>query len=416
MGLFDAFKTGNPDTDAQISRGLLMAGLQLMQARGRLFPAIGQAGMAGVVGADQARQMQAQRDERQIRQQLGRLQVGQAQREADLAALPGQFYKPPSSPAVDATGGMETAVEAPQNASGPGGFDMQGYYRALQGMAPVLAEQYKRMITPEAPKPMALGKDQRLVLPTGQEVVPALPESVQDKPTDDIREFMYAMQRGEVPQGMTFTDWLRANKRAGATQLSVPVTMDRTYGGVVAKGLAEQDVAAIDAGRAAPQRLTTAREVKRILETQTPITGTAATWRTEAAKALATAGVIDGKSVSSTEQLGSLLASQTLEAIKTSGLGSGQGFTDKDRQFLERAKSGQIEMTRDALLYLANLNERSAVASINRGNSVIRRLRKDKNFSGTAGGALEEIEIPDAGPVMPSSAAIEEEMRRRGLR
>ena len=181
MGLFDAFKTGNPDTDAQINRGLLMAGLQLMQARGRLFPAIGQAGMAGVVGADQARQMQAQRDERQIRQQLGRLQVAQAQRAEDLAALPMKHYRPPSAPAVDATGGVETAVEAPNNASSSGGLDQMAYYRALQGMAPALAEQYKRMITPEAPKPMALGKDQRLVLPTGHEVVPALPADAEEK-------------------------------------------------------------------------------------------------------------------------------------------------------------------------------------------------------------------------------------------
>ncbi len=136
MGLLDSikFSTGDPEKDAQLNRGLIAAGLQLMQARGRLFPAIGQAGMMGLQAADQTRQQQMQAQEQAQRRQMMGLQIGQAQREAQIAALPGQFYRAPSQPVTDATGGMETAVEAPNNASGPGGFDLAGYMNALRGM------------------------------------------------------------------------------------------------------------------------------------------------------------------------------------------------------------------------------------------------------------------------------------------
>jgi hypothetical protein len=208
-----------------------------------------------------------------------------------------------------------------------------------------------------------------------------------------------------------------AAKRVSHPQPSqVNVTLDKTYGGVVAKGLADADVAAIDAARSAPDRLRSAREVQRIL-TQTPITGSGAEMRLAITKALSTAGLIDGKTVTSTEDLASVLANQTLDAIKTSGLGSGQGFTDKDRQFLQDAKSGRLETNAGTLQYIARLNERAAIASMERGNSVIRRLKKDPNFSGSTAGALEEVTMPtDSGVTLPPQSAIEAEMRRRGLK
>jgi hypothetical protein len=114
---------------------LIAMGLQLMQAKGRgIFPALGQAGMVGVQATEQERQAQAQRKTQQMQQQMMQYQLASAKREQDIAALPQQFYRAPSEPAVDGTGGMDTAVEAPRNASGPGGFDMQGYLQRLQGM------------------------------------------------------------------------------------------------------------------------------------------------------------------------------------------------------------------------------------------------------------------------------------------
>jgi hypothetical protein len=62
---------------------------------------------------------------------------------------------------------------------------------------------------------------------------------------------------------------------------------------------------------------------------------------------------------------------------------------------LERAKSGNIEMTPQSLATLADLNERSAVASIRRANAAIRKLRGNPQ-SGTMGGSLDLIEEPAA--------------------
>jgi hypothetical protein len=138
MGLLDVFLkgTGDPEKDAVINRGLLQAGLALMQSRGKLFPALGQAGMQGLQAADQMRMQQAQQRRGGLQDQVLRNQLAEQQRQQEIAALGQQFYRAPSSPVVDPIGSMETAVEAPNNASGMGGFDMQGYIQALMARAP----------------------------------------------------------------------------------------------------------------------------------------------------------------------------------------------------------------------------------------------------------------------------------------
>lgn len=156
MSILEAlkFSTGDADKDAQLNRGLLMAGLQLMQARGSLMPAIGQAGMTGLQAADMTRQSQQARDRAAMEAQMRKLQLGQAQRQERIDALPQQFYRPPSMPAVDATGGMETAVEAPNNASGPGGPDMHGYVQALMQLDPRQGLQLREALRQPEVKPL----------------------------------------------------------------------------------------------------------------------------------------------------------------------------------------------------------------------------------------------------------------------
>lgn len=203
-------------------------------------------------------------------------------------------------------------------------------------------------------------------------------------------------QNGQFVPNTPYQQYETTKARAGAPQVNV--NTDKSYFGNVAEGLAKVDVGAIDAGRSAPERIASARRVKEVLATN-PITGTGAEARLGLNRALATAGLIDGTNVANTEVLASTLASQTLDAIKTSGLGSGQGFTDKDRAFLERAKSGNIEMTPQALGILADLNERAAVASIRRANSVIGKLRQSPQ-AGAMGQALDPIPEPSVPPVV----------------
>lgn len=190
-----------------------------------------------------------------------------------------------------------------------------------------------------------------------------------------------------------------AIQKAGANNITI--NTEKTYAGKLAGSLADMDAAALDAARSAPQRITTARSIKQILDAGNVTTGTAAESRLALNKALATAGIIDGSNVKNTEDLASLLGSSTLDAIKSSGLGSGPGFTDNDRKFLERARSGNIEINAGTLRRLADLNEKAGIAAIEAGNKVAERVKNDPNF-GTVGRDL-HVPMPAATGVDPSA-------------
>lgn len=196
------------------------------------------------------------------------------------------------------------------------------------------------------------------------------------------------------PQGQGFyrAQLMKEGSHPNPTQISL--NTEKGYAGNIASGLATQDLAVIDVGRSAPERILSAQRIKSALD-KNPITGTGAELRLGLDKALATAGLIDPKQTKATEDLASLLASGTLDAIKSSGLGSGQGFTDKDRQFLEKAKSGNISINPGTLRMLADLNEKAATASITKANTVIKKLKANPNMGGV-GVDLDEIAVPNA--------------------
>ena len=186
---------------------------------------------------------------------------------------------------------------------------------------------------------------------------------------------------------------------------NVNVNTEKSYFGNVAEGLAKSDASTIEAARSAPERVTSARRVLQTLQ-QNPITGTGANLRLSLDKALSTAGLIDPSRTQATENLMSSLAAGTLDSIRSSGLGAGQGFTDKDREFLERAKSGNIEINAQTLGDLARLNERAGLASIEKGNQTIKRLKKAPGMSGLQT-QLEEIPMPEtASTNQPSQARV----------
>ena len=173
-----------------------------------------------------------------------------------------------------------------------------------------------------------------------------------------------------------------------------------------AKGIAAQDLETIKTGEAALGQIEVANNVRDLLQ-QNPITGTGAPARLALEKGLASAGFIAGDRASVTENLSANLAKATLSLVKTSGLGSGQGFTDSDRKFLEKAAAGQIEMTDKNLRYLADLNDKAARANITRSNAVRARYRELPNFRGMPG-MLPNIDLPPAyGSQLPPGATLD---------
>lgn len=394
MSLLNFNGTGSPDQNEALRMGLLQAGLALLQSRGRLFPALGQAGQAGLMAAQQTRADQERRRIAGIQEQMLGFQRNAAQREDAIARLPMQSMVKPAY--MDDRDVGQPGEAAPT-------FDMEGYLRRLQEMAgPVRAMQERMALTP---------KPDRLVVPAnsrvfegGKEVIGVVPDGP------------------KLPEGMRMgangPEWIpgylegRGQVAArGATRVNVPVNTERTYAGNIAEALAKQDTEAIDAGRSAPERIRAARQVKQLL-TEQPITGTLAEQRLMLSKALATAGLTSEDSAAATETLAASLASQALAAIKSSGLGAGSGFSNADRDFLERASAGKIDMTPGAIARIADLNERAGVRAIERANRVIRRLQGNEQLGPNVRGALEEIQPP--GEIrLPTAAEIQAEIARR---
>ena len=203
---------------------------------------------------------------------------------------------------------------------------------------------------------------------------------------------------GNLQWNATSQKWeqIPGYQAGGGTNVTVRLPGEKTrdtYGEEIAKGLAEQDLAAIEAGNSANQRIETSRNVRDLLA-QNPITGFAAEQRLGFEKALAAAGFVKGDRASVTENLAATLGKTTLGVIRSSGLGAGQGFTNTDRQFLEKAAAGNIELTNENLNYLAELNERAAMYDITRSNQVRSRLRELPNFKQMPG-VFPDITAPE---------------------
>lgn len=169
---------------------------------------------------------------------------------------------------------------------------------------------------------------------------------------------------------------IAASEKGKGTTLNVGLSTEKKYGEKFAGGIAEKDVALMEAAERAPEAANTANRILGLLQSGQVITGSAANIKLQMAKFLRLGGGSDSEAITNTEVLISSLADSTLGAIKSSGLGSGQGFTDSDRQFLERAKAGQITYDADSLRYLARLAHKTAAATADKWNSRSKAIPK----------------------------------------
>jgi len=87
-----------------------------------------------------------------------------------------------------------------------------------------------------------------------------------------------------------------------------------------------------------------------------------------------TTPVIDPTTGINTEMLMADMAKTTLQNIKSSGLGAGQGFSNADRDFLEKASAGKITLNAGTIKYIADLNERAGLKAIDKYNTTIKSL------------------------------------------
>jgi hypothetical protein len=190
------------------------------------------------------------------------------------------------------------------------------------------------------------------------------------KATDDQKEFELAKSQGFKG---SFFDYMTQMKRAGAPNVSTTVNTEKgLYGGMASK-VADQYTAQFEAATKAPDMLARATRVKALLQ-QSPLTGAGANWMLTGAKVAAQFGFNTGDAAADTEMLGRELSSSTLDMIKASGLGGGNGFSNADRDFLEKAVGGKITLEGKTLQRMADLNEKAALASMQKWNATAGRL------------------------------------------
>jgi len=173
---------------------------------------------------------------------------------------------------------------------------------------------------------------------------------------------------------------------------TVNVSTEKKYGERFGGLIADADAAKLSAAEGAPSAAANADRIMDLLATGNVITGTGANVRLQMAKALNLAGGDDAEKIRNTEVLVSSLAETTLGAIKSSNLGAGQGFTNADRDFLEKAKAGQLTYDAKSLAELARLSRKAAEKSAESWNTRVRQIPKSA-LEGT-GISTEPVVVP----------------------
>lgn len=168
-------------------------------------------------------------------------------------------------------------------------------------------------------------------------------------------------------------------KFADPTKVNVTtsVNTEKKYGEAFAGKIADADVSLRDAAEKAPQLAERANRIKEVLSKGNTITGFGADFRLGFGKAAALAGLeAAGDAAANTETLAAGLAQNTMDAIKASGMGGGTGFSNADRDFLEKAVGGKITLESQAISRLADLAHRAASLTAQRWTKRVSQIPK----------------------------------------
>ena len=145
------------------------------------------------------------------------------------------------------------------------------------------------------------------------------------------------------------------------TSLTVKLpAIEGKYGSKFGELAAEADDKLLGAARSAPKIAENANETLRLLTLPT-ITGSGADIRLALAKAYNLLGDTDQQSIVNTENLIKSTGEATLAAIKNSGLGTGQGFTNNDLKFLQGVAGGTIALQAESIARFARVQHEAAV-------------------------------------------------------
>ena len=210
----------------------------------------------------------------------------------------------------------------------------------------------------------------------------------------DFNEPFIMNEQGKWVANPDYQQYSLTKSSAGATRLNIPINTEKGYGGAMASKIADLDAAKYNTATKAPQVLENVARTKAILSEGNVLTGALANPQQAVlayGQALGVTGKDTNEILSNTQILAAGRAGATLDAISASGLGSGQGFSNKDREFLEQAKLGNIKYTRETLLRQVDLEERVARESAKAWNKRLQQIPESTRIPL----GLEAVQLPE---------------------
>jgi hypothetical protein len=198
------------------------------------------------------------------------------------------------------------------------------------------------------------------------------------KPQTPTEAQRAALAAGLEPGTPEYQRYMRAalDKTVAPPAPAAVVTMgDGGLGRELAKGTATEVAKAREGAIAAERSIESANRIVEALDSGA-ITGIGAEFRQNAARVLASIGLIDGKVVANTQMLLSELSKNVLaQASQMTGV-----LTDKDIEFLKDAAAGRIAMTETTLRRAAELAARGQMRIIERYNTLVTPMQQDENL------------------------------------
>lgn len=358
----------------QQQAGLLNAGLAMLAASGpsRTPTSVGQivaqGGMAGLQAYGQAGQQAVEQGVQRLR--VGELKTALEDRQKAREASD-RFRQRMS----DISGGVVTPSMA---LAGGGGPTQQA---AAQIGKPINVEDEQRKAATELLGTIAPAELAKTAFREPRQL-PA-----------DLQGYQVARSQGYTG---TFLNYQQDLRRAGATNVSV--STEKSYGGALASEVAKSDAAKFEAANSAPRVIETIQSTRQLLDSGNVITGIGAQQRLDLARLgqfLGVGGKNNSELVANTQQLFANRAQATLDSIRSSGLGAGQGFSNKDREFLENARLGNITYSPEALRRQLTIEENVAKATVTSWNSRLKNIPAEARTSLGLG----EVSIPAETPV-----------------
>lgn len=225
MSLLDLLQSQDP----AVNNGLLNFGLSLLRSKGNFGNAVGQAGVAGQLGARDFRQQEALMKRTGLTDQLLQMQIQQqqqkAERQAKMQALAQKYQRTPQQQAMARNGGP-TVAAANAIPNMPGGFDYQGYANELPSVAgPMAALQMQALMQKDAPQPIKLGAGDLLLDPKTYKPLANNPKEEKDPETIRTLKMIY---------GENTPEYFSALKRLGDKTTTHQPATSVSYGAPVA--------------------------------------------------------------------------------------------------------------------------------------------------------------------------------------